>query len=135
MIEEIITFLNYLISKSENEEDIEINIEKILKEKNIKYDELKKNLIKEIILSFKKRKNSQSLISYDWQISITERQSEVISSIQSKIEKVEIKLKLNSYDNNKTEYKTDLLKMGFAEFSEIYQNLKRIDNQLHIFKN
>jgi hypothetical protein len=50
-----------------------------------------------------------------------------------KLDKVEIKLQLNtSKDEN---VRQDILKMNYYEFNEIFQNLKKIDSQLHLFKN
>ena len=79
--------------------------------------------------------NSNNLISYDWQLSIIERENEKLSVNSNKIDKVELALKFDVFNSREEEYQNKVMKMGYNEFSEIFQNLKKINAQLQLFKN
>lgn len=87
------------------------------------------------LLNKKLSKNLNNLISYDWQLSIVERENEKLSVNTNKIDKVEIAMKLQIFNNKQDEYQNKVLKMGYNEFSEIFQNMKKINGQLQLFKN
>ena len=114
------------------------NIEQVLKSYNIKLKIFEdKNFlifIKDQILNLKQRNLSNDLISHNWQISIIEREKEK-SLTKNKFDQVEIAMQFNSFDNKSNEYKKSLLNLNYYEFYEIFQNLKKIDSQLHLFKN
>jgi len=76
-----------------------------------------------------------SLIAHDWQLSIIERENEKLSVNSNKIDKVEIAMKFKFFNNNDDEYQNKVLKMGYNEFSEVFNNLKKINGQLQLFKN
>lgn len=78
---------------------------------------------------------SNSLISSDWQLSIIEKENEKTSVNLNKFDKVEVAFQFKTFDNKEEEYKNSLIKMGYNEFFEVFQNLKKIDGQLHLFKN
>ena len=89
------------------------------------------NLINKKLIS----SNSNNLIAYDWQLSIIERENEKLSVNSNKIDKVELALKFEFFNSKEDEYQNKVLKMGYNEFSEIFQNLKKINGQLQLFKN
>jgi hypothetical protein len=74
---------------------------------------------------------SKSLINHNWQIGILER--EMNKETIQKLDKVEIKVQFNT--SVEDQIKQDIIKMNYYEFNEIFQNLKKIDSQLHLFKN
>ena len=76
-----------------------------------------------------------SLIAHDWQLSFIERENEKLSVNSNKIDKVEIAMKFKIFNNKDEEYQNNVLKMGYNEFSEVFQNLKKINAQLQLFKN
>ena len=51
-----------------------------------------------------------------------------------KNEKIEIVTKLNSFNLQTQKYESNVIKMNYNEFTEIFNNLKKIDEQLHLFK-
>jgi hypothetical protein len=83
----------------------------------------------------KSSNNMNSLIAHDWQLSIIERENEKLSVNSNKIDKVEIAMKFKIFNNKDEEYQNKVLKMGYNEFSEVFQNLKKINGQLQLFKN
>lgn len=137
LIEELIYFINLLLPiTNENDQETHKNIDIIFQDFNIKitYKDALIKLFKDIIPSFKKKNLSNSLISYDWQLSVIDRQKDK-QFTNNKLDKVEISLQVKSHDNNTEDAKNSLLKMNYYEFYEIFQNLKKIDGQLHLFKN
>jgi hypothetical protein len=74
---------------------------------------------------------SRSLVNYNWQLAMVEREKN--KDTIHKLDKVEVVMQFNSDDGG--DIKQNLLKMNYYEFNEIYQNLKKIDSQLHLFKN
>jgi hypothetical protein len=101
-----------------------------LKENGIKNEEVA-GIIYELSIRLDKRNLAKHLINYNWQLALLER--EKIKDAILKFDKVEIKLQINSSSNG--QIKQDILRMNYYEFSEIFQNLKSIDSQLHLFKN
>lgn len=93
------------------------------------------NFLYNLISSSNKKKLGSNLISHDWQLAIIERENEATSTNTNKIEKVELAFQFKTFDNNTDNYNIDTVKMGYSEFYEIFQNLKKIDGQLHMFKN
>lgn len=94
-----------------------------------------KGLFVDILLKhihvYKKNLLVDSLSSYSWQLSAIEKEKS--GTNLSKLDKAEIKLNLliakeNSCVDNK------LIKLNYFEFSEIFENLKKIDGQLQAFK-
>ena len=131
LLNELIKFINYIISVSENEKDITKNVIEILNMNNIKDSDLESKLIT-YILGLNKRNLTNNLINHNWQLSIKERES---NNNSNKMEKIEIAMQFNSYDLNDQNYKQNLIKMNYFEFNEIFQHLKNINIQLHLVKN
>ena len=52
----------------------------------------------------------------------------------NKAEKVEIVTKINSFNSQSQQYESNIVKMNYNEFEEILNNFKKIDGQLHLFK-
>ena len=76
-----------------------------------------------------------NMIDYDYQISIIERSKENMGFDKNNYEKVEIAFDFTSYNSKKENYEKSIIKMGCFEFQEIFEQFKKIDNQLHLFKN
>lgn len=87
----------------------------------------------EEIKNSKKRNLVNNFVSLEWQISTIEKENEKTSVNVGKLEKVEIALDIKTSKNDICQ--SDLIKMNYNEFSEIFQNLKKINEQLHLFKN
>jgi hypothetical protein len=88
------------------------------------------------LISLSNKNNlGSNLISYDWQLAIIERENEKTSTNMNKLEKIELAFQFKTYDKKTENYNSDTVKMGYSEFYEIFQNLKKIDGQLHMFKN
>ena len=87
------------------------------------------NKIKEFISS----KFESNFVNMDWQVSVLDRKND--NSNLNKSDKVEITTKFNSFNQNEQKYASHVIKMDFNEFSEIMSNFKKIDEQLHMFKN
>ena len=43
-------------------------------------------------------------------------------------------MKFDTTSSNENRIKSDLLKLNYYEFTEIYENLKKVENQLKSFK-
>jgi hypothetical protein len=86
------------------------------------------------LINKKSSTNLNNLIAYDWQLSIIERENEKLSVNSNKIDKVEIAMKFEIFNSKEDEYQNKVLKMGYNEFSEVFQNLKKINGQLQLFK-
>ena len=52
----------------------------------------------------------------------------------NKAQKLEIVTKINSFDINTQKFKSNIIKMNYDEFEEILSNFKKINEQLHLFK-
>jgi hypothetical protein len=76
-----------------------------------------------------------NLVSCDWQVSLIERENEKLSINCNKMDKVVIDFQFKHFDSKISQHKSSLIKLNYNEFNEIYQNLKKIDGQLHLFKN
>ena len=135
---QIILFLNGLIPIISD--DMEINKKKIktaldrlkISNKNISNEEIGIifiNKIKEFISS----KFESKFINMDWQVSVLDRKND--NSNLNKSDKVEITTKFNTFNQEEQKYSSHVIKMDFNEFSEIMANFKKIDEQLHMFKN
>ena len=122
-------------NSSENDEEILKIIGKVIKEFDINVSYLDEliPLLKELIQNLKRKNLSSNLISLDWQLSIVERENEKTSVSLNKFDKVEVIMQFKTIKEN--EYNKNIIKMGYNEFYEIFQNLKKIDGQLHMFKN
>ena len=70
--------------------------------------------------------------SFDWQINVIDRKNDNMNL--NKAEKVEIVAKINSFNSQSQQYESNIVKMNYNEFEEILNNFKKIDGQLHLFK-
>ena len=121
----------------DSERESLIKIEKTINQFdiNVTYTKELIYLIKEILQNLRRKNLSSSLISLDWQLSMIEKENEKTTVSLNKFDKVEVTLQMKTFDNKVDEYRNNLIKMGYNEFFEIFQNLKKIDGQLHLFKN
>ena len=85
------------------------------------------------IKEFSSNKFGNNFVNMDWQVSVLDRKND--TSNLNKNEKVEITTKINNFNANEQRYESHVIKMDFNEFSEIMANFKKIDEQLHLFKN
>jgi len=135
---EMIKFLNGLIPiiEIDNDEKNLNSLNSVLERLNIKNNENDNNSISKLllskILSFKKNKFNSSLLNFEWQIGVIDRKNDNVNL--NKSEKIEILTKFNHFDLKEQKYKTDLVKLNYNEFEEILNNFKKIDEQLHLFK-
>ena len=135
---QIITFLNGLIPIIS--EDMEKNKKKVktaldrlkIANKNISNDDIA-NIFINKIKEFTSSKIESKFVNMDWQVSVLDRKND--NSNLNKSDKVEITTKFNSFNQNEQKYSSHVIKMDFNEFSEIMANFKKIDEQLHMFKN
>lgn len=134
---EMVKFLNALIplmgeDKSKNKETIGLSLSRLkIANPNISNEDIVTCLSSQIE-SFKKRKFFSSLSSFDWQINVIDRKND--SMVLNKAEKVEIVAKINSFNLQNQKYESNVVKMNYNEFEEILNNFKKIDGQLHLFK-
>ena len=75
------------------------------------------------------------MIDYNYQISLIERSKENLGFDKNNYEKVEIAFDFTSYNAKKENYDKSLIKMGCFEFKEIFEQFKKIEDQLQLFKN
>ena len=137
LINQIIYFLNSLIPVISD--DIEKNKKKVktaldrlqISNKNISNEEISLLFIQKIN-EFFNNKFGNNFVNLEWQVSVLDRKND--SSNLSKAEKVEITTKINNFNANEQKYESHVIKMDFNEFSEIMNNFKKIDEQLHLFK-
>ena len=135
---QIIYFLNGLIPIISD--DSEKNLKKVktaldrlkIANKNISNEEIGLLFIQKI-KEFSKTKFGNNFVNMDWQVSVLDRRND--TSNLNKNEKVEITTKINNFNANEQRYESHIIKMDFNEFSEIMTNFKKIDEQLHLFKN
>ena len=135
---QIIYFLNGLIPIISD--DAEKNLKKVktaldrlkIANKNISNEEIGLLFIQKI-KEFSKTKFGNNFVNMDWQVSVIDRRND--TSNLNKNEKVEITTKINNFNTNEQRYESHIIKMDFNEFSEIMTNFKKIDEQLHLFKN
>ena len=135
---QIIYFLNGLIPIISD--DAEKNLKKVktaldrlkIANKNISNEEIGLLFIQKI-KEFSKTKFGNNFVNMDWQVSVLDRRND--TSNLNKNEKVEITTKINNFNANEQRYESHIIKMDFNEFSEIMTNFKKIDEQLHLFKN
>ena len=85
------------------------------------------------IKDFISSKFDSNFVNMDWQVSVLDRKND--NSNLSKSDKVEITTKFNVFEQNEQKYSSHIVKMDFNEFSEIMAQFKKIDEQLHMFKN
>ena len=98
---------------------------------NIQSEDIAKLLYKKID-DFKKNKFESKFSSFNWQVSVIDKQNGNANS--NKMQKLEIVTKINSFDINTQKYKSNIIKMNYDEFQEILTNFKKINEQLHLFK-
>jgi hypothetical protein len=142
LFQELNFFLNS-ISNLLNNESSEHNYKEIIAKIEdfissnfkINYSKQLSSFVLNLIGSLKKKNLGSNLVSYDWQLSILERENEKTSTNMNKLEKLEMAFQFKTFDKKSNNYKSDTIKMGYSEFYEIFQNLKKIDGQLHMFKN
>ena len=135
---QIIYFLNGLIPIISD--DAEKNLKKVktaldrlkIANKNISNEEIGLLFIQKI-KEFSKTKFGNNFVNMDWQVSVLDRRND--TSNLNRNEKVEITTKINNFNANEQRYESHIIKMDFNEFSEIMTNFKKIDEQLHLFKN
>lgn len=78
-------------------------------------------------------------LSWDWQVNLVEGEKNLYKST-NKYENVEINFQLKNL-KTKTEgsetlaLENKMLRLNYYEFSEMYENFKKLDQQLHMFKN
>ena len=135
---QIIFFLNSLIpiisdDMEKNKKKVTTALDRLqISNKNIPNQEIGIvfiNKIKEFISS----KFESNFVNMDWQVSVLDRKND--NSNLNKSDKVEITTKFNSFNQNEQKYSSHVIKMDYNEFSEIMSNFKKIDEQLHMFKN
>ena len=90
------------------------------------------NLLYKKIDDFKKNKFNSRFSSLDWQVSVIDKKNGNVNS--NKAQKLEIVTKINSFDINTQKFKSNIIKMNYDEFEEILSNFKKINEQLHLFK-
>ena len=138
LTEQIILFLNGVIpiitdDMEKNKKKVKNALDKLqISNKNIPNEEIAIlfiNKIKEFISS----KFESKFVNMDWQVSVLDGKND--NSNLNKSDKVEITTKFNSFNQNEQKYSSHVIKMDFNEFSEIMANFKKIDEQLHMFKN
>ena len=135
---QIIYFLNGLIPVITD--DSEKNLKKVktaldrlkISNKNIPNEEIGQLFIQKI-KEFSRNKFGNNFVNMDWQVSVLDRKND--TSNLNKNEKVEITTTINNFNVNEQKYESHIIKMDFNEFSEIMANFKKIDEQLHLFKN
>ena len=135
---QLILFLNGLIPIISD--DIEKNKKKVstalgrlqISNKNIPNEEIAMLFIHKI-KNFISSKFDSNFVNMDWQVSVLDRKND--NSNLSKSDKVEITTKFNVFEQNEQKYSSHIVKMDFNEFSEIMAQFKKIDEQLHMFKN
>ena len=135
---QIINFLNNLIPIITD--DNEKNLKKVktaldrlqIANKNISNEEIGTLFIQKI-KEFINNKFGNHFVNMDWQVSVLDRKND--TSNLNKSEKVEITTKINNFNANEQKYESHVIKMDFNEFTEIMTNFKKIDEQLHLFKN
>ena len=135
---QMIYFLNGLIPIITD--DAEKNMKKVktaldrlkISNKNIPNEEIGQLFIQKI-KEFSSTKFGNNFVNMDWQVSVLDRKND--TSNLNKNEKVEITTKINNFNANEQKYESHVVKMDFNEFSEIMANFKKIDEQLHLFKN
>ena len=135
---QIINFLNSLIPIISD--DFEKNLKKVktaldrlqIANKNISNEEIGTLFIQKI-KEFINNKFGNHFVNMDWQVSVLDRKND--TSNLNKSEKVEITTKINNFNANEQKYESHVIKMDFNEFTEIMSNFKKIDEQLHLFKN
>ena len=135
---QIINFLNNLIPIISD--DFEKNLKKVktaldrlqIANKNISNEEIGTLFIQKI-KEFINNKFWNHFVNLDWQVSVLDRKNDTTNL--NKSEKVEITTKINNFNANEQKYESHVIKMDFNEFTEIMSNFKKIDEQLHLFKN
>ena len=135
---QIINFLNNLIPIISD--DFEKNLKKVktaldrlqIANKNISNEEIGSLFIQKI-KEFINNKFGNHFVNLDWQVSVLDRKNDTTNL--NKSEKVEITTKINNFNANEQKYESHVIKMDFNEFTEIMSNFKKIDEQLHLFKN
>ena len=135
---QIILFLNGLIpiisdDDEKNKKKVKTALERLkIANNKIPNEEIALLFIQKI-KEFSSNKFGNNFVNMDWQVSVLDRKND--TSNLNKNEKVEITTKINNFNANEQRYESHVIKMDFNEFSEIMANFKKIDEQLHLFKN
>ena len=121
--------LKYSLAVNFNDDD---SVVKLLKK--FQLQDLKQSLLKVLghaVTQYKKYSGVNSLVEHKWQLSVVEKESSGLN--KTKLDNVEVgfKFSINTPQGNRNE---KLLKMDYYEFSEIFENLKKVENQLKAFK-
>ena len=78
---------------------------------------------------------NNDILDYDFQLSLIERSKDNMTFDKNDSQKVEISFDFTKFNSKTTEYDKSLIKMNCSEFQEIFEEFKKIDKQLHLFKN
>ena len=138
LLNQIISFLNGVIpiisdDMEKNKKKVKTALDRLkIANKNISNEDIS-ILIIDKIKEFISSKFESNFVNMDWQVSVLDRKND--NSNLNKSEKVEITTKFNSFEQNEQKFSSHIIKMDFNEFSEIMSNFKKIDEQLHMFKN
>ena len=134
---EMVKFLNALIPLmgddiEKNKNTINLSLKRLkISNSNVNNEDILDCLCNQIE-NFKKKKFTSNLSSFDWQINVIDRKNDNMNL--NKAEKVEIVAKINSFNSQNQQYESNIVKMNYNEFQEILNNFKKIDGQLHLFK-
>ena len=134
---EMVKFLNALIPLmgddiEKNKNTINLSLKRLkISNSNVNNEDILDCLCNKIE-NFKKKKFTSNLSSFDWQINVIDRKNDNMNL--NKAEKVEIVAKINSFNSQNQQYESNIVKMNYNEFQEILNNFKKIDGQLHLFK-
>ena len=134
---EIIRFFNNIIPIITGPEEKDIKrINKALDKLGITNSQITNEEISQYfykkIIQFRNNKFESTFSSLNWQINVIDRKNDNMNL--DKNEKIEIVTKLNSFNLQTQKYESNVIKMNYNEFTEIFNNLKKIDEQLHLFK-
>ena len=134
---EMVKFLNALIPLmgddiEKNKNTINVSLKRLkVNNSNVNNEEMLNCLCNQIE-NFKRNKFTSNLSSFDWQINVIDRKNDNMNL--NKAEKVEIVAKINSFNSQNQQYESNIVKMNYNEFQEVLNNFKKIDGQLHLFK-
>ena len=134
---EMVKFLNALIPLmgddiEKNKNTINVSLKRLkVNNSNVNNEEILNCLCNQIE-NFKRNKFTSNLSSFDWQINVIDRKNDNMNL--NKAEKVEIVAKINSFNSQNQQYESNIVKMNYNEFQEVLNNFKKIDGQLHLFK-
>ena len=125
-------FLKYLVFADLEDQKILEKVFKKFKMIDIRNKDNYIEILKEVMSHYKKHKLNNTLISHKWQLSVIDKESDKPLN-ENKFDKFEIDFKFN-INNHNASTEDKLLKLNYYEFSEIYENLKKVESQLKTFK-